>query len=234
MQISATTSTGKVFSAYQSTAAAQDNSTVTAARTANIADVVSISAAAQAQLAADTASSAGSTVSLDTDKGSVALNLDTYFSAKPASQSAELPPLLMPSQRNIDALTQHINQKFPAFLSENGIPAAPASIRYDANGQAQFPADYPYATQLKQALQDNPGMARELSTVKALGEFKNLLDQSQPLQQAYSAASTPAAVDKAVAKNAYLFANSPQSENALLIFDGNGQMRIVSRPDMAS
>jgi hypothetical protein len=52
---------------------------------------------------------------------------------------------MLPSPRNIDALTQDINQKFPAFLSANGIPAAPASIQYDSKGQPQFPADYPYA-----------------------------------------------------------------------------------------
>lgn len=234
MQIQAAASTGKVSSAYQSIAASQDRRTGPAAQTASFADVVSISSAAREQLAADSASSTGPTVSLDTDKGSVALSLDAYFSSGPISQGVELPPLLMPSQRNIDALTEHINQKFPAFLSENGILAAPASIHYDAYGQAQFPADYPYAAKLKQALQDNPGMERELSTVKSLSEFKNALDQSQPFQQEYSAASSPAAVDKVIAKYAHLFSNNPLPENSILIFDRSGQMRIDNPANIAT
>ncbi|WP_089084301.1 hypothetical protein [Aquitalea magnusonii] len=234
MQIPAIASTSQASRVYQSMAATQDNRAGTAAQAASFADVVSISSAGRAQLAADSNSSSSSSVSLDTNKGQVALSLDAYFSSKPASQGAELPPLLMPSQRNIDALTEHINQKFPAFLSENGIPAAPASIHYDAYGQAQFPADYPYAAQLKQALQDNPGMERELSTVTALNEFKNALDESQPFQQEYAAASSQAAIDKVIAKYAQLFSNDQQSSSSMLIFDDSGQMRIASTTKMAT
>lgn len=226
MQIQGVRNAGNVSGVYQSVAATQNYRTNTAAPAASFADVVSISSAARERLAAESQPSATTTASLDTDKGESALDLDAYFSSKPANPNAELPPLLMPSQRNIDALTEHLNQKFPAFLSANGIPAAPASIQYDSYGQAQFPADYPYAAQLKQALKDNPGMERELSTVKALGEFKNLLDQSIPFQQEYSAASSQDAINAVIAKYSSLLSGNSLPEHSALIFDRNGKMSI--------
>lgn len=224
MQIQGIGTAGNVSGVYQSLAASQNYRANSAAPTASFADVVSISPAARERLAAESKSSASG--SFDTDKGNVELDLDAYFTSKPANPNAELPPLLMPSQRNIDALVQHINQKFPAFLSANGIPSAPANIQYNANGEAQFPADYPYAAQLKQALKENPGMERELSTVKALDEFKNLLNESAPFQQQYAAANSPDEIKAVNAKYSYLLSGNSRSDSSALFFDSQGKISI--------
>ncbi|WP_417069712.1 hypothetical protein [Niveibacterium terrae] len=226
MQIQDVRSAGNVSGVYQSVAGRQGYSTKIAAPAERFADVVSISAAARDRIAADFKAGGTTTASLDTDRGESVLDLDAYFSSKPASPNAEIPPLLMPSQKNIDALTQHINQKFPTFLSENSIPIAPSSIHYDSYGQAQFPEGYPYAAQLKQALKDNPGMERELSTVKALGEFKGLLDQSVPFQKEYSAASSQNELRAVISKYSWLLSENSPSENFALVFDRTGKMRI--------
>ncbi len=225
MLIPGLTRAGNVSGVYKSIAATQNQADNTAARTANLADVISISSAARERLAAEASAASGAGVKMDTDKGEVALNLESYFSPKPQGGNGELPPLMLPSQRDIDALTQDINQKFPAFLSANGIPAAPASIQYDSNGQPQFPADYPYAAQLKQALTDNPGIGRELSTVYALGEFKNLLDDSQAFQQEYAAAGSQGELDKVIAKYSRLFSANPLPAKSILMIDADGHIR---------
>ena len=218
---------GNVSRVYQSVATTQNPAANTAAQSANLADVVSISSEARARLAAEASAASGPSVNMDTDKGEVALNLESYFSPKALAANGELPPLILPSQRNIDALTQDINQKFPAFLSANGIPAAPASIQYDSYGQPQFPADYPYADQLKQALNDNPGIGRELSTVYSLGEFKNLLDDSQAFQQEYAAAGSQGELDKVIAKYSRLFSANPLPAKSILMVDADGHIRIA-------
>lgn len=171
-------------------------------------------------------SAAGSAV-FDTDKGSVALDIDTYFSASPASPMAELPPLMMPSQRNIDALSQHVASAFPQFLAEHGIPSAPASITYDGSGQPQFPADYAYSKELKAALNDSPVMSRELMTTAALASHKDALDQSAEFQAAYRSASSPKALAAVLAKYAGLLSGNPPASHVALTFSPQGAMGVT-------
>jgi hypothetical protein len=68
----------------------------------------------------------------------------------------------MPIAANMAALAQ------PGFLAEDDIPLAPETIRYGNDGTLQLPDDYPYANAFKAALEDDPALARELSTVNAL------------------------------------------------------------------
>ena len=140
-------------------------------------DSVSISQEARKLLSTQSNSTVppdkGSTATLETSQGSKHVNIDDYFSTDGSINSApsslhELPPLLLPTESNIEALTKHISANFPQFLSMNGIPSAPSSITYNREGQIEFPSDYAYATELKQALSDTPKMARELKTVHAL------------------------------------------------------------------
>ncbi|PCJ01068.1 MAG: hypothetical protein COB14_04085 [Alphaproteobacteria bacterium] len=106
-------------------------------------------------------------VILDTSNGKEALDIDAYF-APQGKVDLDTALLLTPSANNIDALSKHASTKLQNLLTEYGIPEGPDKITYDTAGNIKFPADYPYADELKQALQENDGLARELSTIAAL------------------------------------------------------------------
>lgn len=73
---------------------------------------------------------------------------------------------------------------------------------------------------------DNPGIGRELSTVYALGEFKNVLDDSQAFQQEYAAAGSQGELDKVIAKYFRLFSANPPATKSILMIDADGHIRI--------
>lgn len=110
------------------------------------------------------------TAAFDTNEGSKSIDISDYFSPirDRNGEPLSFPPLLLPSQGNIDALTKHISAILPNVLAQNNILYPPASITYDTSGAIRFPSDYPYASEFKQALNDNPAVARELSVVNAL------------------------------------------------------------------
>ncbi|MBK1889667.1 hypothetical protein Undi14_06435 [Undibacterium sp. 14-3-2] len=204
-------------------------------------DTASISGAARDRLMQEIASqsarsataaatpSTPAVASFDTDKGSVELNIDDYFSASPQKPFAELPPLLMPSQRNIDALSTHISNVFPKFLSDHGISSAPASISYDSMGQAVFPADYPYTEQLKKALDETPSMARKLMTVVGMTDAKNALDEGVKFQQEYTNAQSQNALGAVIAKYGSLLSGQSSTSPVSLFFSDDGHLRSTSR-----
>ena len=120
---------------------------------ANVAERSSISAAGRARLAAGSADAgSGKTEAYDTDHGKLQLDIDAYFTP-PAQTGATfaLPPLLLPSPRNIAALREHVSAAMPQFLAQHGIAAAPASIEYDNRGQMILPADYADAEAFRHA-----------------------------------------------------------------------------------
>ncbi|PCI54970.1 MAG: hypothetical protein COB36_08955 [Alphaproteobacteria bacterium] len=106
-------------------------------------------------------------VILDTTNGKEALDIDAYFAPK-GNVDLDQVSLLTPSENNIDALSKHASTKLQNLLTEYGIPKGPDKITYDTAGNIKFPADYPYADELKQALKENPGLERELHTIAAL------------------------------------------------------------------
>lgn len=106
-------------------------------------------------------------VILDTSNGKEALDIDDYFAPK-GNVDLDKVSLLMPSANNIDALSNHASTKLQDLIKEYNIPEGPDKITYDTAGNIKFPADYPYADELKQALKENDGLARELSTISAL------------------------------------------------------------------
>lgn len=203
-----------------------------AAGTARSADQVSISAAARALLAgqADSAGSTGSaagTAIYDTNQGAQALDIDAYFTPSAAAGGLdELPPLLLPTRNNIEALSRHIAAAMPQFLAENGIPAAPESVTYDDQGRLQLPADYPYAAEFEAALAKNPALAREMSTVHALASVTVEIDKSLAFQHEYAAASTRAEIDAIVAKYGELFSAMRQPATIALEFPATGGLRL--------
>lgn len=119
--------------------------------------VTTISQAARDRLAAE---ASGTKDTYDTVQGSQALDIDAYFTPDPSRPLLSL-PLLAPTRNNIDALSRHVSAAMPELLARYGIPQAPASIAYDANGQMQLPADYPYAAQFRDAMAENPVLARK-------------------------------------------------------------------------
>lgn len=229
MNIQGLGSSISVLQAGQRTWSQRQDSVPPAAISAN---TVNISAAAKALFSADrktdTIGGSSPVAVYDTDQGPVSLNIDDYFSTTPTSPTAELPPLLMPTQGNIDALSAHISATFPKFLSDHGIPSAPASISYDRNGEPVFPADYPYSDQLKEALAESPVMARELSTVTALSEFKALLDESLEFQKAYSQAKTQQEIEAVLEKFSDLFSGENKGPRATLNFSTEGKIASIS------
>ena len=197
---------------------------------ANVAERSSISAAGRARLAADSGyAGSGATVAYDTDRGTLQLDIDAYFTP-PAQSGAtfELPPLLSPSPRNIAALREHVSAVMPQFLAQHGIAAPPASIEYDNYGKMILPADYADAEAFRQALAATPALDRELRTSAALSSDLLELNKSLAFQQEYAAASSPAAVQAVLAKYAWLLAGQQSASKIELQFAASGQMSIVA------
>lgn len=203
------------------------DSASSSAASASSAGQASISAAARSRLAAEAEGAGGAKAVYDTDQGAQSLDIDAYFTP-PAGGYLTLPPLLMPSQRNIDALSSHISSALPKMLAENGIPSAPASITYDSQGQMQLPADYLYADKFKQALEKNPALDRELHTVNALTSHMVEMNKVMPFQQEYAAASSQAEADAVVAKYSYLFSGTRFSSSIALEFSANGHLTMTA------
>jgi hypothetical protein len=182
-------------------------------------------AASQAKPAAQAAS--GATGVYDTDQGAKTFDIDEYFTP-PSGGYRTLPPLLLPSQRNIDALSKHISATLPGFLAENNIPSPPSSITYDNEGQIQLPADYAYATEFKEALAKTPTLARELSTVSALTSHRVEMKKVIPFHQEYAAATSQAVADSVVAKYRHLFSGNHHYDTIALNFAANGSLTLTA------
>lgn len=202
------------------------------ASAASSADKTTISQAARDLLGAQSRSDAAPVDSaqaeFDTDKGSMPLDIDGYFSphASVNGTLSSLPPLLLPTQKNIDALTRHISATFPQFLKQNHIPYPPSSVSYDTAGKIQLPPDYPYAKEFTQALANSPALAREMSTVNAITSHLVEMNKSIPFQQEYSAATSQAEIDAIVAKYSYLFASNRHYASIALHFSASGSLSL--------
>jgi hypothetical protein len=204
------------------------------ASTASLAYSITISEAARNLLATQSNSAAtsasGATAVFETDQGAKELDIDAYFTpaANAGGSAFTLPPLLLPNQKNIDALASHISKTFPQFLAQNSIPFPPSSITYDNQGQIELPPDYPYASEFKQALVNHPAMARELSTVNALTSHLVEMKKSIPFQQEYAAATTQAEADAVVAKYSYLFSANRHYDTIALHFSADGKLSFTA------
>lgn len=202
---------------------------------ANTADTVSISQAARdlylahASRASSAMSSGSKTIAeFDTNKGAQELDIEAYFTP-PGSRGVDLDsiPLLMPSQKNIDALSGYISTHMPAILADYGIPTPPANITYDTMGQIQLPSDYPYAAKFKEALNSNPVMERALLTTSALASHMVEMRKSIPFQQEYAAANSQADIEATIAKYHYLFSSNRHYDSIALNFSAGGALNIT-------
>lgn len=198
--------------------------------TAKSAEPVSISAAARERLAGEqraAASAPSPTVAFDTNQGTVNLDVESYLTGKSWSGTGEIPPLLMPTQRNIDALGQYVSSNMPGLLAAHGIPYAPAQIGFDSQGQVQFPSDYPYGAQLKEALQQSPAMERALGWSQGLSESKAALDEAVGFQAEYRGAASPQELQAVIAKYGSLLSGNRTSAQVVLNFSSAGQLNIT-------
>ncbi|WP_374328431.1 hypothetical protein [Azonexus sp.] len=210
-----------------SSATRSQSLTATAATTtANAAGTVSISQAARDRLAAESnASTSARTATFDTNQGSVDIDIEAYFQPPPGGFT-ELPPLLLPSPANIQALGDYVSQEMPGFLAANGIPEAPASVSYDRHGLLQLPADYPYVEQFKAALAEEPALARSMQTAAALTSHQVEMQKSLPFHEEYTAAASSAEAAAVVAKYAWLFADNRPAAQIALQFSADGRMSL--------
>lgn len=210
-----------------SSATRSQSLTATAATTtANAAGTVSISQAARDRLAAESdASTSARTATFNTNQGSVSLDIEAYFQPPPGGFT-ELPPLLLPSPANIQALSNYVSQEMPGFLAANGIPEAPASISYDRYGQLQLPADYPYAEQFKAALAEEPALARSMQSAVALTSHFVEMQKVLPFHEEHTAAASSAEAAAVVAKYYWLFSDSRPSAQIALHFSSDGQISL--------
>lgn len=172
---------------------------------------------------------------LDTNKGKVSLDLDNYYSNDPPVKSHfgrfsldDLPPLLLPSAKNIQALSNHASAKFKNMLAEYNIPAAPEKITYDNQGEMQIPADYPYAKQLKQALEENPGLDRELRDLNAITSHYVMIQERLPFSEEMSHANSQAEIDWIIRKYSHLLHDNHSYKSISLMFSGDGNLSITA------
>ncbi|GAA0680501.1 hypothetical protein GCM10009104_01060 [Marinobacterium maritimum] len=165
---------------------------------------------------------------MDTGKGERNLSLSTYFAGGYSGPGLSLEGLLMPTEKNVRALQNHISKVFPDFLADNGIPEAPDSIRYDSSGNMVLPADYPYADELKTALEQEPAMARALSTTNALSSHLAALKELEPFNEEYAQAQSQAEIDAVIEKYSHLLTDNRRYPEITLLFSDDGKLTIAA------
>jgi len=167
-----------------------------------------------------------------TNKGNLKIDLDSYFSNSPTSTGFlnvnDLPPLLMPSAQNINALTEHVSTRFEQMLADYSIPSAPEKITFDNEGKMQVPIDYPYANELNQALEENTGIGRELRTVNALSSHYVEIQERMPFIEEIGNATSKAEIDRIIAKYSHLLHDNNSYKSIALIFSKKGNLSVTA------
>lgn len=187
----------------------------------------------KAKAAAETGEAASS--AMMTDKGRMNIDLDSYFSNTPPSTGFfnlnELPPLLMPSAENINALTEHVSTRFKQLLADYNIPSAPEKITFDNAGKMQVPIDYPYANELHGALEENIGMGRELRALNALSSHAAAIQERMPFIEEMGNAYSKAETDQIIAKYSHLLSDNSSHKSMALIFSSEGDVSVTADGD---
>lgn len=166
----------------------------------------------------------GATVRLDTARGTQELEPERYFNPPPGTSLDDL-PVLLPSAANIQALSRHASDGVARMLADKGIPHPPASMSIDNAGRLQLPADYPYATQFRQALAERPALAREIDTINGLSTVMAELQATQARQD-----YTPTTALGAGAGNAFRqqFPAPGRPPQISMVFGTDGRLTVTS------
>lgn len=171
----------------------------------------------------------GAETSAQVSTAADAIDIDSYFTpSADRRELSQLPPIFLPSQENIDTLTKHVSGKFQELLARNNIPAAPSEITYGSDGQIEFPDDYAYADQLKQALADDPTTERELRTLNALASHHAAMQPSLAFAQEYGAAESQQAANAILAKYSDLFSDNRHYARTALRFAADGSLSVTA------
>lgn len=177
------------------------------------------------------------TVAMDTNKGSLKLNLDDYFTRKPSSETPVNlmdVPLLLPSAHNVDTLAKYSEQKIKDLMQQYDIPKPPATIEFDQQGQLVLPLDYAYTNQLKHAFNENPQVEEALRTTGALASHYAGIMEGQPFRDEMSTARTQADRDRIVEKYSYLFDDNRPPIHIVFSFLDDGSMLVGGRGGSAN
>lgn len=136
---------------------------------ANPATVTHISAEGQARLAAESGIRAIESL-VDTSQGEMPLD---------AALSQPFPsPLLLPSARNVAAMSQRLAGQMKTALAEHNIPYAPEALSFDQEGKLMLPEGYPYQDAFKTMLAQHHELDWSLHTTAALASHLAGLEQA--------------------------------------------------------
>ncbi len=207
-----------------------DKSQTGSGSNAAIQDSVTLSPQARELAATQTVSPVYSdeTALFDTNKGSVELGIDAYFSPNQEVVSGgieSLPPLLLPTENNINVLAKHISKVLPGLMSDYGIPVAPDTIQYDNRGELILPDDYQYSEEFTQMLDENPTLAKEMSTVNALSSHLAGIQRALAFQEESEGMSEDE-IDLLMAKYSDLFDGRHSAGDFSLGFTPDGSLNV--------
>lgn len=177
---------------------------------------------------ADTSGNRNAKADLETSNGRASIDIDEYFAPQKNTGDLlnNLPPLILPTADNIEALSQHASDRFKQLLEKYDIPLPPQQITYDHEGKMQLPDDYPYASELKQALKDDPGLDRELRTLHALTSHFVGTREALSFQREYANASSQAEIDRVISKYGHLFNDNRAPAQIALKFSSGSNLSI--------
>ena len=162
------------------------------------------------------------------------VNLDERFSNEPQKFAKSLnlmeaaQDILLPTAENVKAIAAHAGDRLKDLLVEYNIPQGPSKITYDNTGHMQLPSDYAYKEELTQALEENPGLARELSSLNALSSHAAGLKQSLAFSAEYSQAPSRSQAEAIIAKYPDLFSGGSHDWNIALNFSDKGDLFVTA------
>ena len=191
-----------------------------------------ILAASQASYPTDSSSSNESNgVAMDTNQGQIAIDLESYLNPTPQPSHVNLMdiPLLVPTEHNVSALSKYSEEKFQDLLVQYDIPQAPANIEFDGEGKLVLPDDYPYSEELKQALEDNPGVENALRTTAALASHYVGIMESAAFRDEMMTARNQTDQDRIIQKYSYLFDDNRPGTQIVLSFLEDGSMLVGNK-----
>ena len=92
----------------------------------------------------------------------------------------------------------------------------------------RLPPDYAHADELNRALEENPGMMRELSTLNAMTSHYVELQKLTPYLEEVSLARTQAQVELIIAKYSHLLGDNRADSDISLRFSQSGDLELTA------
>ena len=165
--------------------------------------------------------------------GKVNLNLDDFYGAEKSPNNngvtlTKLPPLLYPTANNIKAIQAHASERFQDILKDFNIPYAPEKITFDNSGKMVIPDNYPYKNQLQEAINQTPGLEREMRDLNALSSHYAALQSLEVVHAEISNAKNDWEVGEILKKYKGVIEKASQGFNMALKFTPNGELSITA------